>query len=179
MTYGVDERDQLVGRFDHCGAVGLPVGIVGPDRLALFEPVDGVREVGREPAFDLVGLDIQKAPRTALAVVRLAGDERPDEGALAVIDVARGADDDVTVVLYERALADCGDADESLLDPPRVDRLDVGVGLLGEQREHVHRLRELLGGDPREPAVVGDTNYIGGLAVAREHPMAELGREAL
>jgi len=95
------------------GAVGLPVGVVHPDRTVIVEAVDAVGEVRGEAAFDLVGLDVEEGAGPALAVVGGAGDERADQRALPVVDVAGGADDDVVVVLEDGALPDRGDADDA------------------------------------------------------------------
>ena len=95
-----------------------------------------------------------------------------------MVDVARRADHDVAVVLDHRALVDGGDADDALAHPPGVDGLDVRFGLLAQEREHVHRLGEGVGVDAREASIVGDTDDVDGLAVAREHAVAELGGEA-
>jgi len=55
----------------------------------------------------------------------------------------------------------------------------VGVRLLGEQRQHVHRLGELRWGDAGDPAVVGDADDVQRLAVAGQHAVAELGDQTL
>ena len=75
MADGVDERDESIGLLDDGRAVGLPGRVPGVDGLAVAEAVDRVGEVRREPPFDLVGLDVEVAPRAAVAVVGLAGDE--------------------------------------------------------------------------------------------------------
>ncbi len=220
VTHRVDERDEPVGPLDDARAVGLAVRVVHPHRrgvggrrtgravarpfvrlrigrfrvVRLLEAVDGVRQVRGEAALDLVGLHVEEAARRAVAVVRVAGDQRPHERRLAVVDVARGADDDVVLVgLQHAALADRGEADDTLrrlrpvadrvlahvADAPRVHVVDVRVGLLGQHREHVHRLREGLRRDAREPAVVGDAEHVRRLAVPREDAVAKLCHERL
>jgi len=97
----VDERHQPVGLLDDPGAVGFPVWVVHPDGAVVVEAVDAVRQVCRQPSLHLVGLHVEKRPRAALAIVRLPRHERADQRRFPVVDVARGADDDVLVVGFE------------------------------------------------------------------------------
>jgi len=134
-----------------------------------------------------VWLDVEEAAGPALAVVGLAGDEAADERRFAVVDVPGRTDHEVVVVRREhRALSDGRESHESgrvalavRSGAPRLHVGDVGVGLLGEQREDVHRLGERLGGDAGEPTVVGDAHHVRCFAVTRENAVSELGDERL
>jgi hypothetical protein len=72
---GVDKRDQPFCLLDDPGPVPLAVGVLHPDHPLLVEPVHPVGEVRRQPALDLVWLDIEIAPSATLAVVGLSGDQ--------------------------------------------------------------------------------------------------------
>jgi len=104
------ETSRSIGLLDDFGAVGLAVRIPHSNGSVVVEAVDGVGEIGRKAAFDLVGLYVEECARRTVPVVGFARYERAYQGTLSVIDVARRPDDDVFVVRLE---------DAALLKPER------------------------------------------------------------